>query len=288
LKAAVIGAAGRMGSWFTRYFAEKGFETNIYDKRSIEAREVADRCGVRWTCDAAEAVSEADVVLVSVPIDVTPKVVSEISRMVRQGAVIAEIASFKKSIIRYMRAAGRRGATPLSIHPMFGHGARSLSGQKMVVVPVLDLVRELSLAKRLFPEGDIVPATVAEHDSAMAIVLSLTHFVNLAFASTLSKMNLERLRRLGGKSFNMQLILTQAILHDDPEFLAYLQTENRYVPRYVKMFTKEVEELEGMVADRDGGKLAASIKRLKAKMEKDQSYPHAYWKMYEIIDLIDI
>ena len=46
------------------------------------------------------------------------------------------------------------------------------------------------LARKFFPEARIIPMTRKEHDRTMAVVLSLTHLLNIVYAGTASRSSL--------------------------------------------------------------------------------------------------
>ncbi|MEE9586056.1 MAG: prephenate dehydrogenase/arogenate dehydrogenase family protein [Nitrososphaerales archaeon] len=286
MKAAVIGAAGKMGSWFTRYFTEKGFETNVYDIDREGSKKVAEKYNARQAADLNAAIIDADVVLISVPIPMTPKVVLNVLEVVKDNAVVVEITSFKQNVIGHLKTAERNAVTLLSLHPMFGYGTKSLSGHKMVVVQVKNIEREVAAAQTLFPDAEVIPTTAKKHDEAMATVLALTHFVNFVFASTLPIKDIEKIRRLSGTSFNLQLTLAESILHDDPEFLATLQKDNRYAIRSVNRLVKEAEALRTLVANKDRQELVTRLRSLKKLMKKDKQFEDAYKKMYEMMETL--
>lgn len=286
MKVAVIGAAGRMGGWFTRYFIGKGFETVVYDIDREGLRKTAEKYHVDMADNLKGAVADADVTLVAVSLAATAKVVSDVLKKVKRRAAVVEIASLKKDIVRHLKTTGRKDVVVISLHPMFGHGAKSLSSQRMVVVAVKDVEREATAARTLFPEAEVITVTAEEHDETMSTVLALTHFTNFIFASALPWRTIEKIRRLSGTSFNLQITLAESILHDDPGLLATIQIDNRYTAKYLDRFVKESEVLRRLVAEKDKQKMVRKIKTLSAKMKSDPQHKQSYRKMYEIMDIL--
>ena len=286
MKVAVIGAAGRMGRWFTHYFTEKKMETTIYDIDTKHAEETAAAYKAHLAKDLNSAVADADLVIVSVPISATSGIVSQVLETAKRGAIVAEITSFKQSILPSLKQEKRRDVKLLSIHPMFGHGAKSLSGHRIVVVPLRDVEEETDVTRRLFPEAEVISASAEAHDSAMATVLSLPHFTNLAFAAALPESGIEKIRQLSGTSFNMQMTLAESILQDDPEFLAALQIDGKYTPVLIGRLVQAAEELLVLIEGKNKDELASKIRRLQKKMKKDPQFEKAYKKMYDIMGIL--
>ena len=246
MKVAVIGGAGRIGAWFVDYFSSKGFPTVISDPRIEETHSVALAVGVEIAENNIRAVKNADLALICVPIDKIAEVLHEVAPHMKKEAVLAEVSSIKEKTIEALRRASSFGVRPLSIHPMFGPATKSLKGKTIVVVPVIDGDFEADIAKSLFEEANIVVSDKREHDSAMGIVLSLTYFMNLAFAQVFSKMDIKSLKMVAGTSFTVQLAIAESIVSEEPNLVASLLRENRFADDYFDSFiskTKEIREL---------------------------------------------
>ena len=286
MKVTIIGAAGKMGEWFTRYFAEKKNEIVVYDVNYAKVEKIAKELGAKNVENMISAVKEADVILIAVPISITADTVLEVAKLAKKDAIIVEIASFKERIINACKKTMKKNIIFLSVHPMFGPGAKNLLHSKMIVVTVMDSEQEVEEAKRIFPEADVVSASAKEHDEAMATILSLTYFINFTYAFIMSSRDLGSLRRLSGTTFNIQLTLAESILHNDPEFLATLQLDNNYAAKEVQKFVKVAEYLENLTFQNDKKKLISKLRTLKRTLEKDKDYNTAYKKMYEMIDIL--
>lgn len=286
MKVAVIGGAGRMGQWLVRYFVSHGHRVTVSDVRLGEARAVAEAAGVELAGSNVEAVKNADLVVVSVPIGATPTVVREIAPHSRKGAVIAEISSLKSRTAEALAELARLDVKPLSLHPLFGPGARKLKGRKVAVVPVLNSKAETELAEELFPEAEIVVAAAEEHDRAMALTLSLPYFVNMAFASVIGGDDLMVLKKLEGTTFKLQLTLAESIMAEDPDLHASLQMDNKHAARYLDSFLSQAEAMRGWIAEKDEEKFAALCNRVRGMLSKDVDFTKAYEKMYDVLEVL--
>ncbi len=284
MKVTIIGAAGKMGRWFTNYFIEKGFEVVVYDINYEKLHKHYFEYKIIIADDIKSASQQADVILISVPINLTAKTVIDISKLVKENCIIIEIASFKEKIIDYCKKNLEKKVNYLSLHPMFGPGAKNIIGAKMISVTVFDSKHEVLTTKKIFPDANIIPVSAKDHDESMAIILSLTQFINFAYASVLSLKNLENIRRLSGTSFNLQLTIAEAILHDDPEFLATLQIENKYAVSQINRFVDESKILLELISKNNHKKLSTKLRKLQKAIEKEKGYDKAYNKMYEIIN----
>ena len=244
MRIAVIGGAGLMGAWFVKYFISKGFSTVLADLRMDAAKKVAHAYGAELAYSNIHAVEGADVAFVCVPIEEIMKVVLEIAPHMRKDSIIAEISSIKNPTLEALRTSARMGLKPLSLHPLFGPTADKLKGETIVVVPVVDEFAEVAYAKQLFDEAELFASEFEEHDRAMAVILSLTYFVNIAFAGILRKEDLPLLRRLAGTTFTVQLAVTEGVMNEDPNLVVSLLKENPFSQRYIDDFLKETKRLK--------------------------------------------
>ena len=248
MRVAVIGGAGKMGSWFVERFASGGHAVVLTDARADAALRVADASGAERAGSIPEAVQDADCALICVPIEDTGAVVLEAASAMRAGSVIVEISSVKHSTVPPMRTAAEMGLRPLSLHPMFGPSAEGLKDKTVAVVPVADRDEEEALAKSLFGDADVIVVGREEHDRAMAVVLSLTYIMNMALAGMLGGEDLRTLKRLAGTTFTVQLAVAEGVVAEDPGLVASLLFENPYTAEYLGRYISRAGEIGSLLS----------------------------------------
>ena len=119
MKVAIVGGAGKMGEWTSRFLSSSGHDIMIVDPASGNGLTVDD-------C------AEADAVIVSVPIHATEGILRKLDSVCRKDALIFDLTSLKSPIIGTLRdMASRRRVC--SIHPMFGPSATSLFNRNIIV-----------------------------------------------------------------------------------------------------------------------------------------------------------
>lgn len=155
--------------------------------------------------DPAEALAQADVVLLAGPVRAIIGQAATHARFVRPGAVVTDVGSTKGEIVRAWEEALPRGAAFVGGHPMFGREVGGVvnaspdlpKGCTWVLTPgarstatALNAVRDLAAAAgatvRLMP--------AAEHDRRVAVS---SHLPQLA-ATALAAAAIAADRRLGG------------------------------------------------------------------------------------------
>ncbi|MEM3673095.1 MAG: prephenate dehydrogenase/arogenate dehydrogenase family protein [Candidatus Bathyarchaeia archaeon] len=285
MKIAILGAAGRMGKWFTQYFAEKGYPLTISGINQEKLRALAKNYGAKVARNNQEAVEDADLTLVSVPIGKTAEVLREITPKLKQGSIVSEIASVKSGIIDVLRESSKSGVQPLSLHPLFGPMQKAK--KKFVLVPVLNPESELAVAKRFFPDAEIVVVDAEKHDRAMAVTLSLQYFVNMAFASAIKDEDFKTLEKLSGTTFTLQQVLIGAIMMHDSELHASLHMANKYSPEYLRRFVLNAEKIRKLIESGDTEAFQNFYNEINKGLSKTLDLAAMYEKMYAILEVME-
>jgi len=285
MKIAVLGAAGRMGKWFVQYFVDKGHTLTVSGINQEKLRTLAKDYGVQIAKNNLEAVKDAELTIVSVPIGKTAEVLREIVPKLKRGSIVSEIASVKAGIIDVLRESSKFGVQPLSLHPLFGPMQKVK--KKFALVPVLNAESELAVAKRFFPDAEIVVVDAEKHDRAMAITLSLQYFVNMAFASTVKDEDFKTLEKLSGTTFTLQQILIGAIMMQDSELHASLHMANKHSPEYLSRFVSNAEKIKKLIESGDTEAFKTVYNRISKDLSKTLDLTEMYEKMYAVLEAIE-
>jgi prephenate dehydrogenase len=284
MKVAVIGGAGRMGKWLVNYFKKGGHEVIVSDARREEAEAFAQSTGSIFAKNNIEAAKNAEVIVVSTPIDVTPKVLNEIYPKIGGSSIIVEISSLKSQVYAVLKKVAAKGVRTVSVHPLFGPGVTETRGEKIALVPVSDPSFEFRAAESLFPGVELVVVDAEEHDEAMAAALSLPHFLNIAFASVVGQKDLNVLKKLGGTTFALQLILSEGVMTEDSSLYASIQMDNKFSAHILEQFVTNAETLKKHVKDRDLKAFTQFYTDIQTALTKDGDYGTAYEKMYKALE----
>ena len=121
-KVALIGI-GLIGSSLARVIRREGLAGEIViSSRSPQtlarAREL--KLGDRYEADAAAAVRDADLVIVSVPVGASGAVAKAIAPALKQGAIVTDVGSTKASVIAQMQPHMPAGVHFIPGHPLAG------------------------------------------------------------------------------------------------------------------------------------------------------------------------
>jgi len=284
-KIAIIGAGGRMGSWFTRYLSvRKGITLILYDIHPFSVKYSAN---TTISTDIVNCVDRADLVIVCVPVSKMPHIIQECGTKMKSGAILVEISSIKNRSYKELKRVPKH-LKPLCIHPMFGPAARKVDPMKILLIPVRDEIDELRITKELFRGAIISVIQDAEtHDRFMSIILGLTYFINLVFATFVSKQDYESLKEFAGTTFKIQSLLSTSILQEEPDLILALLSHNPSARKQVRKYLVEAERLERLFSMHNESKMKFELEKLKSLYQELEDMKVSYSQMYRIISYLN-
>jgi len=287
MKVAIAGGSGKMGQWFARFLLEEGNQVTIIGRNEEKLRSVQQQLKVDIATDM-KAVGQADVILISVPIDAFEQVTEQIATHTHSGQVITDITSVKTPTVEAMHKYIKKGSV-LGTHPVFGPGARSLTNQNFVLTPTSE--KETSLAhkvKRYLEERGAIATlmTPEEHDEMMAVVLGLSHFIAIATAdSLLSFDKFKQMKEISGTTYKVLLTLVESVVSEDAELYASLQMSLPKMAETEELFQRSLKTWADLVKNQDRQEFIKRMNALKSKLEKvDAEFGRAYENMYQLIE----
>ena len=177
----IIGGAGAMGQWLAGFARVMGHQVRILDpKRGVTLEAPRER-------SLAHGAAWAEVIVVATPMEVAPRVYAQIWRT-HTRAVVFDILSVKAPLLAGLRRGIALGYHVTSVHPLFGPKVRPLSGHNLLVLDCGDATAT-SVARELFTPSSlsVVVLPLEAHDVLMADLQALPRFVNLLFASALTR-----------------------------------------------------------------------------------------------------
>jgi prephenate dehydrogenase len=283
MKVAIIGAGGRMGSWFTNYFARQGMKVSTFD---IKSDLQSPSPYVQVATSISNCVENADLVCVCIPVNRTPQVIRECTKSMKAGAIITEISSVKQKTFLALKHV-RSDLQPICIHPMFGPGADEKKGIKILLIPVRKEEAELKIVNDIFDNAAVkVIPNPRLHDRSIAIILGLTYFTNIAFAKLISKNDLLLLKQVSGTTFGLQSLLAESILTDEPALILALIKDNPFSLKFIREYIKVASAMAKTIANKNDKDLEAELRKTKSKLEERCDLQQSYKQLYQIMDSI--
>ena len=280
-KIAIIGSEGQMGKWFTKYFLDKGYEVIGYDSE----KEVQNKA-VTKAQSLVGAILSADYVVLCIPVKRTPETIRLIAKEMKRESYLIDVSSLKLKTAAALSKIPDK-VNPLCIHPMFGPGTKKLKGQNIISIPIRDAKKELAVSKSLFPEASFVQIDAAEHDKKIAIILGMTHLVNLALANILAKEeNFTLADKMAGTTFKAQKLLTAGIMTESPELIETI-ISNPEIRKFAEEFWKDIGRMLILVQENRTEEILKYIGSAKERLAKNVDMDHAYKKLVSMVNAVE-
>lgn len=278
---AIIGVGGKMGIWFAKYFLANGFDVIGYDTDN----EIKTK-GVEKANSLVGAVLKSEYVLLCTPTRRTPEIIRLIAKEMKRGSYLIEITSQKAKTAAALTKMPSK-VNPICIHPMFGPGAKKVKGQHIISVPIKDAKKELTVARSLFPGANFVTIDVTEHDKKIAVILGLTHLINVVFANILAKDDkISLTEKMSGTTFKAQKILTESIMTESPELIETI-ISNPEIRRVAEEFWKDIGRLLTSVQEGKSEEVIEYIKSGQERLAKNSDLEKAYKKLTIMVNSIE-
>lgn len=275
-----------MGRWLAQYFAKHNHVLTLSDARAKEARALAKTLGAKFEDKNVNAVKEADLVVLAVPIDQTKTVLEEIGPHLKRQSIIAEISSVKSNIVDHLAKVSKRGVYPLSLHPLFGPGIGTLK-KKIALIPVVNLDRERAFVDKIFPDAKIITVNAKQHDEAMAIVLSIPNFMNMTLAAVLNGEDMRLLSELGGTTFTLQVAIMGGVMTQSSQLQASMHMANEYASEYLGTLLSKAEKIRALIEEKDVQAFEVFYDKLQKKLSKSVDLTRMYQKTYAALKAME-
>jgi len=280
-KIAIVGVNGRMGKWFANYFHKMGFEVVGFDINN----DIKEKFIIKAN-SLVGAILKTDYVLLCTPTKRTPEIVRLIAKEMQRGSYLIDISSQKYKTAQTLLKTPSR-VNPICIHPMFGPGTKSIDGKNIIIIPIKDAKNELSITKLLFPKANFVTIDAVEHDKKIAVILGLTHIINIAFANILAKdEKISLTEKMAGTTFKAQKIISESILTESPELIETI-ISNPEVRRFAEEFWKDVGRLLTNSQEGKSEEIIDYIKSSQEKISKNVDLEKSYKKLSAMIKTIE-
>jgi len=280
-KIAIIGAEGQMGKWFTKYFLEKDFEIIGFDSE----KEITNKL-VTKAKSLVGAILNVDYVILCIPVKRTPETIRLIAKEMKRDSYLIDISSLKAKTAAALSKIPDK-VSPVCIHPMFGPGTKKIKGQNIISIPIRDAKKELAVAKSLFSEANFVQIDASEHDKKIAIVLGMTHLVNLALANILAnEENFNLVEKMSGTTFKAQKFLTAGIMTESSELIETI-IGNPEIRKYAEELWKDIGRMLILVQENRTEEMLKYISSAKERLAKNMNLEDAYKKLVSMVNAVD-
>ncbi|MFH1233349.1 MAG: prephenate dehydrogenase/arogenate dehydrogenase family protein [Patescibacteria group bacterium] len=266
----IIGGTSQFGQWFKFFFENNGCNCLV--------------AGRKTRLTAEKLAKQADIVIISVPIRETTKVIREIRDLLKPEALLCDFTSLKVDSLKEMLK--RKHGGILGIHPLFGPLVPSMTGQHIVFCKGRDN-NWVNFLENLFESkgGKVIKINSKKHDKQMAMVQALTHFTNIAFAKVIQRQKIQPFNAFSTPNFKLQSMLAGRILGLSPSLCADIEIENKIFHGLLKQYINDIKKLSRIVLS--GKKIQFESEFRSIAKSMSDFIPIAQIKTSEIMHLLD-
>ncbi len=236
VRVGILGGTGGMGTLFARVFRDAGWEVSVRGRTGSEPM--------------PSFLARQDVVVVSVPIEVTLGVIAQVAPHLRPDQLLCDLTSLKARPVAEM---SRSPAPAVGLHPMFGPGVASLEGQTIVVTPATATEEQCTPLFGLLRGAGarLTFSTPERHDRMMAVVQGLAHSLTLVMAETMRRLDcdLDEVLSFTSPIYRIELGIVGRLLAQDPALYREMLRSNPHVPPVLEACSEALEDLRDTVAD---------------------------------------
>ncbi|RUT03391.1 hypothetical protein DSM106972_050300 [Dulcicalothrix desertica PCC 7102] len=241
----IVGGNGRMGKFFNNQLTAAGHRVNIV--------------GSNWQ-GADSLLPQADLVLISVPIESTCEIIERTAQYLTPHTALADITSIKIEPVRAMLE--HHSGAVMGLHPMFGPSVESFAQQKVVVCSgrndaafdwLLNLMRN--------QQAELIFSTPEEHDQMMVMIQATRHFCRLTQAVYLAqeKIDIDKSLSMSSPVYRQEIDILKRLLNQNPQLCIdiMLATEERC--QAIKSLADTYNRLARLIEKKDREELIKEI-----------------------------
>lgn len=236
-RAVIVGGAGRMGRWLSRFLSAQGYTVAALDPAAAPDEN-------EW---AQASLTQVELVVCSTPPAATAKLYAAWLDGPPAGVVV-DIASIKSPLVEPIQKLQQVGGRVASIHPMFGPGTVVLRDADVVICDTGD-AGATAVVEQLFSPttARIVRMPLLDHDRVMADLLSLAHATAIAFALALPEAD----HPVRSTTFAALERLASAVVRESPDVYYEIQAENPHSAASLERLRTSLDRIVGVVGTRN-------------------------------------
>lgn len=238
----IIGGTGGMGRWLADFFQREGYQVQVSGRQTGPAfPALAKQCPV---------------VVVSVPIRETCRVIEQVGPFMPPGSLLMDLTSLKEKPVKAMLKSSR--SEVIGLHPLFGPKIRSLAGHGLVLCPARTKIW-VSWIKTIFLNqgAHLIETTPRRHDEWMALVQGLNHLnsITMGLALERSGLDLKELKQYATPMFKIKWAILKKIFSRDSRLYAEIITHNPHIQKVLKDYREGLSEVSKLIDRKDSGQL---------------------------------
>jgi len=290
----IIGGSGGMGKVFGKFFQNHGFVVTFYARNEDKLKKAATELNVNYELSLEKSVENADMVMISIPINSTPDMIRKVGPFLKKNALIFDITSLKYAVINALTEIKNKfPINCISLHPMFGPGISDMKNYVMMLLKVggTDQYEEVinELLELFRSDGLIITETLPEvHDKRVALTLGVPHMFNILFLNLLKSSNesLNELTKFTGTTFLLQKVFAESIIQREMEMFGEIQMENQEFLKILELFESLLHKYKKIIEEKNVIGFNELFSQGLDYSKEDNHFENSYNYFYEFMKIL--
>jgi prephenate dehydrogenase len=232
--------AGRFGKMVCQHLSGR-IELRVFDNDPECLVGVPEACSL-------DAVLEADLIVLAVPISAVRGVCEDIAEHLKPGQVVVDTCSVKAKPVQWMLETLPTYVDVLGTHPLFGpdSGKEGIAGLKIAVCPARISREKVDIISGFLRtlELVVVEATPEEHDRQIALSQAIFHLI--AQAMRRLDWGAKPISTPGPDSF---FRLVKTVQRDTDQLFLDMERENPFATECRRQFIDEIMRIDSELKD---------------------------------------
>ncbi|MFZ9035736.1 MAG: bifunctional chorismate mutase/prephenate dehydrogenase [Francisellaceae bacterium] len=235
-KMCIVGGYGAMGQMICRFLSQlSNYQVTLFGEKD-------------WD-DPKSKLKAQDLVLISVPIDITDAIIEKVAIYLDKQTILADFTSIKADPLNKMLKSHQ--GPVLGLHPIFGPTIDAAENQVIVACQGREPEKYQWFLEDLKQLGFTLEAMSAkEHDKAMGFIQGIEHFTTFCVGQYLKKnhIDINRLMKIASPVYKMELNIIGRLFDQDPGLYAniILSDSSRLalIAQFAKFIGDEAEAIQ--------------------------------------------
>ncbi len=240
-KIVVFGGGGALGGAFVRMFRLSGYLVQVFEKDDWDKVD--------------EVVAGADMVLMSVPINVTVDVINKLPKL-PDNCILADLTSVKSAPLEAMLA--KHSGPVVGLHPMFGPDSSFVKQIVVVCEGRKPQAYQWMLEQIRIWGCTLYDTQPQEHDKAMQMIQIMRHFSSFVYGRNLQQENpdLDKLLAFSSPIYRLELAMVGRLFAQNAQLYADIIFSSKEAIDLLKHYISTYEEMVKLLEkdDKEGFK----------------------------------
>ncbi len=224
----------------------------FFNKKDKEEKEIKVT-GRNTKITNKDIIETCDLVIFSVPITNTKKVITEVLPYSHPNQILVDFTSLKVFPVKTML---KSKSQVCGLHPMFGPFSNISEGkQKIIFTPARITSQNLIILQNIFSEFTQHISTPEEHDELMGIIQGVSHFSDFITGVTIKnlKVDFRKVLNFSSPPYKLKLEVMGRMFAQNSDLYSQIMCKNA---TSIAFFSSTVKKLQSIIEKKDNIEIA--------------------------------